>query len=115
MAVKIIIQRKIRPGKENEFSKALRELRSKAIHAQGYISGETLHSIEDPSLHLVISTWKSLENWNRWANSQERQTFQEKTDAMLEEPAKVTPCQYESTLPHVDEILTSLEFSVQDE
>jgi heme-degrading monooxygenase HmoA len=115
MAVKILIQRKIRPGKESEFGDDLRELRSKAIHAQGYISGETLHSIEDPSLHLVISTWKSLEDWNRWANSPERKAFQEKTDAMLEAPAKVTPYQYESTLPHVDDILTSLEFSVQDE
>ena len=25
-----------------------------AIHAEGYISGETLCSIEDPSVHLVI-------------------------------------------------------------
>ena len=58
MAVKILIQRKIKPAKENELGEAIRELRSKAIHAQGYISGETLRSIEDPSLHLVISTWK---------------------------------------------------------
>ena len=115
MAVKILIQRKVRPGRENEFGEALRKLRSKAIHAQGYISGETLHSVEEPSLHLVISTWKSLEDWNRWANSPERKAFEEKTDAMLQEPAKVTPYQYESNLPHVDAILSSLEFSIQDE
>ena len=78
MAVKILIQRKVRPGRENEFGEALRKLRSKAIHAQGYISGETLHSVEEPSLHLVISTWKSLEDWNRWANSPERKAFEEK-------------------------------------
>ena len=115
MAVKILIQRKVRPGGENEFGEALRQLRSKAIHAQGYISGETLHSVEEPSLHLVISTWKSLEDWNRWANSPERKAFGENTDAMLQEPAKVTPYQYESNLPHVDAILSSLEFSIQDE
>ncbi|HEX6176316.1 MAG TPA: antibiotic biosynthesis monooxygenase family protein [Candidatus Binatia bacterium] len=115
MAVKILIQRKVRPGRENEFGEALRKLRSKAIHAQGYISGETLHSVEEPSLHLVISTWKSLEDWNRWANSPERKAFGENTDAMLQEPAKVTPYQYESNLPNVDAILSSLEFSIQDE
>jgi hypothetical protein len=38
MAVKILIQRKI-TGKENELGEAIRELRSKAIHAPGYISG----------------------------------------------------------------------------
>jgi len=58
MAVKILIQRKI-TGKENELGEAIRELRSKAIHAPGYISGETLRSIEDPSLHLVINLEKS--------------------------------------------------------
>ena len=115
MAVKVLIQRKIRPEKENELGDAIRELRSKAIHAQGYISGETLRSIEDPSLHLVISTWKSLEDWNHWANSPERKAFQQKTDALLEEPTKVTPYQYESLSPNVDELLSGLESSVQDE
>ena len=115
MAVKILIQRKIKPGKEKEFNKAVRELRSRAIHAEGYISGETLCSIEDPSLHLVMSTWTSLEDWDRWENSPERKAFQQKTDAILEEPTKVTPYQYESLSPEVDEILTGLEFSIQDE
>jgi heme-degrading monooxygenase HmoA len=115
MAVKIVIQRKIRPGKENELCKALRELRSKAVHAHGYISGETLRGIEDPALHLVISTWNSLEDWTRWANSAGRKAFREKTDALLEEPAKITPYQHETTSPHADEILTALESSVQDE
>ena len=115
MAVKILIQRKVRPGRENEFAEALRKLRSKAIHAQGYISGETLHSVEDPSLHLVISTWKSLEDWNRWVDSPERKAFEQKIDPILEEPTKVTSYQYESISPNVDELLTGLEFSVQDE
>ena len=47
MAVKILIYRKIKPGKEKELSEAVRELRSKAIHAQGYISGEALRSMEE--------------------------------------------------------------------
>lgn len=115
MAVKILIQRKIRTGKEREFGQALRELRSQAIHARGYISGETLSAIGDPSLHLVIGNWSSLEDWNRWANSAERKAFQDKTNAMLEGPTKVTPYQYESTLPHTDAILTALESTVQDE
>ncbi|HZD40477.1 MAG TPA: antibiotic biosynthesis monooxygenase family protein [Terriglobales bacterium] len=115
MAVKILIQRKIRPGRESEFAQALRELRSQAIHARGYISGETLSAIEDPSLHLVISTWTSLVDWNRWASSAERKAFKEKTDAMLEGPAKATPYQYESSSLSANEILTALESGVQDE
>ncbi len=73
MAVKILIHRKIKPGKEKELSEAVRALRFKAMYAQGYISGE------------------------------------------LEEPTKITSYQYESISPGVDEILTGVEFSVQDE
>ena len=115
MAVKILIQRKIKPGKEKELNKAVRELRSEAIHAEGYISGETLCSIEDPSIHMVMSTWRSIEDWHRWVNSPERKAFEQKIDTMLEEPTKITSYQYESISPNVDELLTGLEFSVQDE
>ena len=115
MAVKILIYRKIKPGKEKELSEAVRELRSKAIHAQGYISGEALCSMEDPSLHLVISTWKSIGDWTNWLNTPERKAFQQKIDAILEEPTKIAPYEYESFPVNADETLGSLEFSVEGE
>jgi len=115
MAVKILIYRKVRPGKEKELSEAVRNLRSKAIHAEGYISGEALRSIEDPSVHLVMSTWKSIEDWNNWLNTPERKAFQQKIDAILEEPTKITPYEYESFPVNADETLSGLEFSVEGE
>ena len=78
MAVKILIYRKIRPGKEKELSEAVKNLRSKAIHAEGYLSGETLRSMEDPSVHLVISLWKNIEDWHNWFNTPERKAFQQR-------------------------------------
>jgi heme-degrading monooxygenase HmoA len=115
MAVKILIHRKIKPGKEKELGEAVRALRFKAMYAQGYISGETLCSVEDPSIHLVISTWKSIEDWNNWFNAQERKAFQEKIDVILEEPTKIAPYRYESFPVHADETLSSFEISVEGE
>jgi quinol monooxygenase YgiN len=115
MAVKILIYRKVRPDKEKELSEAVRDLRSKAIHAEGYISGATLRSIEDPSVHLVISTWKSIEDWNNWFNTPERKAFQEKIDVILEEPAKIAPYENDFSAVNVDEALSPLEFSVEGE
>ena len=116
MAVKILIQRKVKPGKEKELNETVK---GASLHGHPcrrlYFRRDPLCSIEDPSVHLVISTWKSLEDWNHWADSPERKVFQQKTDAMLEEPTKITPYQYESISPNMDEILTGLEFSVQDE
>lgn len=95
MAVKILIHRRIKPGKEEELSQAVREIRSKAMNAPGFISGETLRSVEDPSVHLVISTWKTLEDWNRWINTPERKAFEQRISAILAEPTKISPYQYE--------------------
>jgi heme-degrading monooxygenase HmoA len=115
MSVKILIQRKVKPGREKEVNMAVRELRSKAIHAPGYISGETLCSIEDPSAHLVVSTWRSLEDWNRWAESRERKAFQQTIDSFLEEPTKISAYQHESITPSANEILTAFASGVQEE
>ena len=115
MAVKILIYRKIKRGKEKELGEAVRALRFKAMYAQGYVSGETLRSVEDPSIHLVISTWKSIEDWNNWFNTRERKAFQEKIDVILEEPTKIAPYKYESFPVNADETLSSLEFSVEGE
>ena len=115
MAVKILIYRKVKPGKEQELSEAVRALRFKAMYAQGYISGETLRSVEDPSTHLVISIWKSIEDWNNWFNTPARKAFQQKIDAILEEPTKITPYEYESFRVNADETFGSLEFSVEGE
>ena len=115
MAVKILIHRKIKPGKEKALSEAVKALRFKAMYAQGYISGETLRSVEDPSIHLVISTWKSIEDWKSWINTPERKAFEQKIDAILEEPTKIAPYNYESFPVNADETLSGLEFSVEGE
>ncbi len=88
MAVKVIIERRLKEGKEGELAQLLRQLRAKALLASGYISGQTLRSVDDPRLYLVISTWKSLEDWRNWEKDPERNELQRKIDELLEEPAK---------------------------
>lgn len=61
----------------------LRELRTMAMLQPGYISGETLRRLDKPDEFLVISTWESAEDWNRWAKSQERNEVQGKIDTVL--------------------------------
>ncbi len=66
MLAKIIIKRDIREGKEKHFFSLLKNMRSNAIHQDGYISGETLICAEKENRVLVISKWESLESWNNW-------------------------------------------------
>ena len=88
MAVRIIIDRKVKKGKESDFSKFLRELRSKAIPSKGYISGETLRALNDPQNYIVITTWQSVDDWKKWEKDPERKKIQTKIETLMARPSK---------------------------
>ncbi len=90
MLVKVFIKRQIKKGKEMEAFTLLKKLRFKAMDQEGYISGETLISSDDPQKIQVISTWQGRENWNSWKENEDRK----KIDAQLEE-SQVEPTSYE--------------------
>lgn len=81
--IKVLITRRIPAGKGKQVLPLFRKLRSLAMEQQGYISGETLQNYNDPEKHLVISVWESMENWQAWLGSRERQQVQEDIDTML--------------------------------
>jgi len=87
MAIRVIIERKTIPGNELLLNDLLMKLRTKAMGAKGYISGETLRSLEDSNVYIVISTWNSVEEWKAWADNKERKEIQAKIDALLKAPA----------------------------
>jgi len=83
MAVKILIKRTVPLDKAREMIPLVRQMRSLANNQPGYISGETLKSLDRPDTFLVISTWQSSDDWGKWLLSKERQGVQEKIDALL--------------------------------
>ena len=87
MAIRVLIERLIDRQNELSLSNLLMKLRSKAMLAKGYISGETLRSLDDPNQYLVISTWNSLDDWRRWEADKERQEIQSEIDSLLRAPA----------------------------
>jgi len=93
MAVRIIIERKIKKGRELDLARLLLELRSRAVKQKGYITGETLRDYEDPSAHIVISTWESVEDWKNWFNKRERMEVQSKIEDLLTEPPRTKICE----------------------
>ena len=83
MAVKVIIRRVVPEGRAEDLEPLLRELRARATAQPGYISGETLRRVDKPDEYLVIGTWETAEDWNRWATSQERNEVQGRIDLLL--------------------------------
>ena len=83
MDVKIIIKRIVSKDKVKEMIPFFRQIRALAINQEGYISGETLKSLDSPDSFMVISNWHSPEDWEKWMLNKERQEVQEKVDALL--------------------------------
>lgn len=94
MVVKIIIKRRVSKEIEPELRALMIKVRNSAINQPGYISGETLKNLEDPEETLVISTWQTLEHWNKWFKSPERIDLQIKIDKIIKEPSIFTIYQY---------------------
>lgn len=83
MTVKILIKRVVPREKAKEMVPLFRQMRQLATQQSGYISGETLKSLDRLDVFIVISTWKSAEEWEKWLLSKERQEIQSKIDALL--------------------------------
>lgn len=86
--IRVIIERHLKEGEK--VTNLLRELRAAAMHYPGYITGETLVNTEDKSLVAVISTWHSLEDWNKWEKSETRAKLYRQIEPLLTGKPKVT-------------------------
>lgn len=83
MAVRILIRRRVPEEKARKMIPLFKKMRQLATEQDGYITGETLRNFNDPEEFLVISTWQSPKDWERWLKSKERLEVQEKIDALL--------------------------------
>ncbi len=85
MTAKIFIKRTVSSENVLALTILLKKLRSLTLNQEGYIYGETLKRIDKNDECLVISTWRSLEDWNAWLNNEERIKIQNDIDALLGE------------------------------
>ena len=88
--IKVLHERHCQANKEAEYQELLKQLRYAAMKQRGHATGETLHSVDDPSVSLVIGTWSTKEAWQTWHNSAARREITDKIESLLTEPVKVS-------------------------
>lgn len=94
--IRVMIERHAKTGED--LSAPLVELRVAAIvHYPGYFGGETLVNTGDSSDIVVISTWRSIEDWERWAASDTRAKLYQRIEPLLQEKPKVRVFQIMAT------------------
>ncbi|MCP4339010.1 MAG: antibiotic biosynthesis monooxygenase [Desulfobulbaceae bacterium] len=83
MAVKIFIKRKVKAENNAQLAILLKKLRVLTLEQPGYLSGETFTRIDKTGECMVISTWRSVEDWNSWVNDPKRTEIQSVIDELL--------------------------------
>lgn len=94
MSVKVAIRRIIPKDREEEILPLLIQMRVLATNQPGYISGETLRNVEREEERIVISTWQSKNEWDRWYSSKQRTELQEKIDSLLDKKTRYSVYYY---------------------
>ena len=92
MQAKIVIQRHVMPGQEAQSLDLVVEMRSLATRQAGYISGETLIDTRDHSTIIVMSTWRSVQDWKRWERHPDRIRLEGMLAPLLESTPQVRVC-----------------------
>ena len=85
MVVHVIIKRKLIIPDPEKLTPLMQELNECARQQPGYISSDTLQSLENPGEYLVISRWQTAENWTTWFRSKKRRDIQGKVDSLIGE------------------------------
>jgi heme-degrading monooxygenase HmoA len=89
MAISVMIQRTFDDSQlATELAPLIVKLRSLAAVQPGYITGKTFRCLDCPGEFLVLSSWNSLEDWNRWLQSDERRTIQKQIDELMNETTR---------------------------
>lgn len=81
--IKVFITRKVADESIIELMNLLKKLRSLTLSQPGYVSGETMKRIDTEGECMVISTWRSIEDWNAWLANPERVEVQAEIDKLL--------------------------------
>ena len=83
MSIKVFIKRNVSDKNIMELTALLKKLRSLTLNQPGYISGETLRRVDKKDECVVISSWRSVEDWNNWFKNEKRIAIQGEIDRLL--------------------------------
>ncbi|WP_067863858.1 antibiotic biosynthesis monooxygenase family protein [Neptuniibacter marinus] len=88
--IRVMIERHIADELVIHYDKVARETLQRAMQAHGFISGEALQNVTNHKHRLVIATYRTLQDWQRWASSEERLEMMAMINPMLESEEKIT-------------------------
>ncbi|MBF7054809.1 MULTISPECIES: antibiotic biosynthesis monooxygenase family protein [Halomonas] len=87
--IKIIIERRIMPGLEEEYEAAAREAMRVSLGAKGFVGGESLVEQGHSDRRLMITKWRDLRAWKEWYTSETRTQVMQRLLPLLTEEERI--------------------------
>ncbi|AVV33660.1 MAG: antibiotic biosynthesis monooxygenase [Cobetia sp.] len=87
--IKVLIERHIMPGLEQDYEQASREVVREATHVPGFISGENLMETGRAGHRILITSWRDARAWQEWSVSPARDRMMARLAPMLSQPERI--------------------------
>ena len=88
--IHVLIERLIAADMAETYELAARSTLHQAFQAAGFIRGETFSDIENPMRRFVLCKFRTLRDWQVWAESDARRDMMNHIGPTLAEPEKVS-------------------------
>lgn len=88
--IHVLIERLIAADMGETYELAARSTLHQAFQAPGFIRGETFSDIENPMRRFVLCKFRTLRDWQVWAESDARRDMMNQIGPTLAEPEKVS-------------------------
>lgn len=88
MTIKILIKRQFKNASKKNVSEVIYEFRKLAMKEKAYISSESMYGCDDPNLILVVSMWKTKEDWDKYMKSPARVKAEKRCADLFEKPTE---------------------------
>ncbi len=88
--VHVLIERHLHEGQLSTYLEQAKIALQKTYMVPGFVTGEAFANIQDENHRFLLCKWKTLEDWQRWANSPERKEVLSAVHAILTQPEKIT-------------------------
>ena len=86
----VITRLSLQDGAEQEWDATMSD-RMKAAEGQaGWVGGQLLKPVGDPSTRVIVGTWESRESWQDWHGEEAFRETRERLEGLQTGPADVT-------------------------
>lgn len=88
--IHVLIERHIAESMLSTYEENSKQVLQKTYMVPGFISGESFIDTQEPNHRYLLCKWRSIQDWYRWAQSEERKDLHTLINPILTQPEIVT-------------------------